>query len=250
MARLSPWNLPRTSRATRIAIVLAVIAHAAGLYAFSRSRAHRTGEPPAIEGLGGEAAIGGMPASRERAYHTFRVLDDENGQAVEGVRVTDVVGGAVAYSSFSGRAIITARAAARLVVRFERPGYRTVETQINNTEREPAVQDVRLEHEDIPYARIDSIFARRCNYCHGTVGSVDAMDFTSYAKLQASRAHGRAVAMPFFPDSSALIRVLQSATDSDGRPSLHLRSTTSVTPDEGAVIAEWIRQGARNVKSP
>jgi uncharacterized membrane protein len=142
------------------------------------------------------------------------------------------------------------RPAARLVVRFELPGYRTLETQLNNTEREPAVHEVRLEHEDIPYARVDSIFARRCNYCHGAVGSVESVDLTSYAKLQASRAHGRPVAMALFPDSSALIRVLQSATDSDGRPSLHLRSTTSVTPDEGAVIAEWIRQGARNVKSP
>ncbi|HVZ49862.1 MAG TPA: c-type cytochrome domain-containing protein [Gemmatimonadaceae bacterium] len=247
--RLTPAPAtPASRRITYVAVAIAVAAHG-GLLAWANRRdaAPAARRPPAVEGLGAAANMGGMPATAARNAHEFSVVDWENGAPVPGVRVTDVLGGAVVTTDSAGRGALMARPGARFVVRFEKPGFATIATPLANTGERTSRTTVRLEHADVPYALVDTIFIQRCNYCHGAVGHVAGVDLTSYGAVRAGASRFGALVRPHDPDSSRLVRVLVDTLAPDGTSSIHLRRTPRLDAFELATIVEWVREGARHV---
>lgn len=174
-------------------------------------------------------------------------MDWEDGTSLEGVRVTDVFADNVVFSGRDGAAVLQSRPAARLVVRFEKPGFATVVRQLANTDTTASLTTIRLEHADVPYALVDTIFIQRCAYCHGAVGHVNGVDLTSYGQVMAgATAHGPLV-RAHDPDSSRLVRVLMDSVGPDGKRSLHRLRTPRLDSFDLGIIVEWIREGARHV---
>jgi hypothetical protein len=230
-------------RVTVVAVVIAVVVHIGVLvWAAQRHAAGRGARPPAVEGLG-DGAVGGLPATRARNEHRFRVVHWENGLPVPGVRVTDVLSDAVAWTDPRGVSVLMAPPPARLIVRFEKPGFATTARELRNTEPH-ASHTIVMQPAPVPYATVDTIFNTRCNYCHGAVGRTRDVDLTSYARVMASGPPGMPIVRAGMPDSSRLVRILADSLGPDGKPSLHWRRAARLDGFEMQVIVEWIREGA------
>ncbi|MEA3246402.1 MAG: hypothetical protein U9Q74_09630 [Gemmatimonadota bacterium] len=226
-----------------MAVLVAIGVHV-GLLAWlgERRAAGRGGRPPAVEGLGAGAA-GGLPSTSTRNEHRFRVVHWESGLPLAGVRVTDVFGNQVAWTASYGVAALQSRPAARLIVQFEKPGFRMVAREFGNTEPLQS-HTIVMEPAPVPYAVVDTIFIQRCNYCHGAVGRTRDVDLTTYARVMASGAPGAPIVRAGKPDSSRIVRILSDSLGPDGSPSLHWRRAARLDAFELETIVAWIRAGA------
>ncbi len=240
------------TRPTVIAVTIAVLVHVAVAVVMARrTSAARDARPPGVQGLGfREAAVGGLPVSKRRNAHEFRIRDYADGAALPRVRVTDVLGGEVATTGADGRAALYVRPSAKLLVHAEKAGYALHVRQYANTSSDAQTHEVFLERAAIPYAFVDTVFIQRCIYCHGSAASAGAVDLTSHEALMQSRSGAVAIVKPFNPDSSRLIRVLVDTVDAQGRRVGHARRTSRIPDYEIELLAEWVRQGARKVAPP
>jgi hypothetical protein len=182
--------------------------------------------------------------STVRNRHRFRVLSEVDGKPIHRARVTDVFAKEEAYTDEEGVAILAVRPAAKLVAHVERPGYRTLAGDYPNLNRDHE-HTVVLAEQRVAYAKVDSIFVQRCNYCHGAVGTSGQVDLTNYDRTMGSTFQNRPVVIAHNPDSSKLVTTLTVLRTPDGKPLPHARVTTQVAELDIATIAQWIREGAR-----
>ena len=239
---------PVSRRVTVAAVTVALAVHA-GLFVWAAQRrdAGTAAHPPVLEGSGAEPSAGGMPATRLRLERDFRVVDWEDGRPLGGVRITDALNGDVVYTNEFGSAVLLARPAARLIVQVEKPGFALIAKDIANTDTAASLTTIRLEHADVPYAFVDTIFIQKCNYCHGAVGHVVGVDLTSFEQVTRGATANGPLVRPHDPDASRLVRVLIDSIGPNGKPSLHRRRTPRLDFYELGTIVEWIREGARYV---
>lgn len=252
MARASPHGLHGpTRRSTLIAASLAVVAHVGIIALLGKRPADARGRlPPSVEGMSaGEAMVGGMPVSKERNQHMFRVLDFENSAPLAFARVTDVLGDLSTVTGPQGTVVLITRPGARLVVQVEKPGYAMHSAQYENNSNDPVTHSVFLDRKPVPYAAVDTIFIGNCNYCHGAFGKTEGIDLTSFDRVMQSRTRSGPIVVPFNPDSSRLIRVLLDSTAAPPR-SAHGRLTARPDAFDIETIVEWIREGARATPPP
>lgn len=202
-------------------------------------------------GLGRDnQAANGMPMSKVRYTHTFRVIDEETAQPVTWARVTDVLGNTQALSNADGIARLQVHAGARLIVHVEKAGFALSSAQFENAADDPPARTIILKRQLVAYAVLDTIFIQRCNYCHGAVGTTAGINLTSYDNLIRSTAHGAPLIVPEKPDSSRLYRVLVDSVDAAGKPSAHFRVTRSMSAFDREWIAQWILEGAKGPPRP
>jgi len=234
-------------RATTIAVSLAVAVHVVILGLVARARVEsQNATPPGITGLGlATEVVSGMPASKVRFTHTFRVLNEETAQPVTGARVTDVLGDMQTLTSVNGVARLQVRAGARLIVHVEKAGFAMASGQFDNSADSPPSRTIILKRQLVPYAVLDTLFIQRCNYCHGAVGTTAGINLTSYDQLIRSTSYGNPIVVPGKPDSSRLYRVLTDSVDVSGKPSAHFRVTRATSAYDREWIAQWILEGAR-----
>jgi hypothetical protein len=249
---LAPFDArsPKDRRSVVISIVLAVVVHVAILAYISDKRAEAAARarPPAVQGFGvGLAADGGtvgLPMSKDWNRHRFRVLSELDGSPIPNARVTDVFMSTEATADSSGVALLMVRPAAKLVAHIERPGFKMVAGEFPNVNKDHE-HTIILPVMPVPYAKVDSIFIKSCNYCHGAVGFSGRVELTTYAKTMASTARGDTIVVPFNPEKSILVTTLMVLTRPDGSPTPHARVTRHLTEFDIATIAQWIREGAR-----
>jgi hypothetical protein len=250
---LQPFSArtPKDRKAVVISIVLAVAVHVGLLIMVSEQRAKATAErkrPPGVQGLGsGLAPDGGqvgMAMTKDWNRHRFRVLSELDGKPIAGARVTDVFMLTITQTGADGIAVLPVRPGAKLVVHIERPGYKMVAGEYPNLNRDHE-ETVVLPVAPVPYAKVDSIFIRSCNYCHGAVGKSGQVDLTNYDRTMTSLARGDTIVVPFNPEKSLLITTLTVLSGPDGKPFPHARVTSQVTEFDIATIAQWIREGAK-----
>lgn len=234
-----------------IAVSLAVAVHVGFIALMGKRSADAHGRrPPSVEGFGArEAAVSGLPMSKGRNQHMFRVLDFENSAPLESARVTDVLGDVPTVTGPQGTVVLMPRPGAKLVVQVEKPGYAMHAAQYENFSNDPATHTVFLDRKPVPYAEVDTIFIGNCNYCHGGFGKTDGVDLTSYDRVMESRTRSGPIVVPFNPDSSRLIRVLLDSTAAPPR-SAHGRLTARPDEFDIATLVEWIREGARATAPP
>jgi len=241
---------PGDRRAIVIAIVLAVSAHV-GLFIMigeRRAEAAARMNPQNVQGLGGgltdDGGTVGLAMSKDWNRHRFRILSEVDGKPIARARVTDLFMRTEAYSNEEGIATLAVRPAAKLVVHIERPGYKMLAGEYPNLNRDHQ-ETVVLSVAPVPYAKVDSIFIKSCNYCHGAVGRSGQVDLTNYDRTIASFARGDTLVVPFNPDKSLIVTTLTVLSGPDGKPYPHARVTSQLPELDIATIAQWIREGAR-----
>lgn len=233
-----------------ISIAIAVGAHAAVLVWMGTRSAGRLA-PPALEGAGLGAPVGGLPATSRRAIHDFRVVDADSEDApILRARVTDVLRGEEVLTDASGRARLAVRPASMFVLRVERPGFATHAEQVNTADGKSASHTIHLRRAPVPWALVDTIFIQRCIYCHGGTGRTPGIDLTSYAKAIASTSRGGPIVTPGDPKASGVVRVLTDTTRVDGKLPYHARATQRVPQFDIDLIEAWVRDGARGPRTP
>jgi hypothetical protein len=241
---------PKDHRAVVIAVSLAVAVHIALLAMISDRRAEAAAgrRPPNVQGFGGgladDGGLAGLPMSTQRNRHRFRVLSELDGKPIFRARVTDVFMNEEAYTNEEGIATLAVRPAAKLVAHVERPGYRIVAGDYPNLNLDHE-HTVILPVQRVPYAKVDSIFIKSCNYCHGAVGRSGNVDLTNYDRTMVSTVGSDTVVVPFNPEKSLLVTTLTMLMTPDGTPTPHARVTKQVSEFDIATIAQWIREGAR-----
>ena len=207
--------------------------------------------PPALEGAGLGAPVGGLPATSRRAIHDFRVVDADSEDApILRARVTDVLRGEEVLTDASGRARLAVRPASMFVLRVERPGFATHAEQVNTADGKSASHTIHLRRAPVPWALVDTIFIQRCIYCHGGTGRTPGIDLTSYAKAIASTSRGGPIVTPGDPKASGVVRVLTDTTRVDGKLPYHARATQRVPQFDIDLIEAWVRDGARGPRTP
>jgi mono/diheme cytochrome c family protein len=96
----------------------------------------------------------------------------------------------------------------------------------------------------VTYAHVAPIFATRCAKCHAERGLIgpapEGYRLTSLAETLATRERARVV--PGHPEASELLRRLRG----EARPRMPLDGPPYLSEDETRLVAEWIRQGARD----
>lgn len=243
-------HTPQDRKAVVVSLTLAVAVHIGILAGVSDRRADAANRvrPPGVQGLGGgfadDGGTAGLPMSNERNRHRFRVLSELDGKPVFRARITDVFMDEEAYTNEEGIATLAVRPAAKFVAHVERPGYRIVAGDYPNINRDHE-HTVILPVQPVPYAKVDSIFIKSCNYCHGAVGRSGLVNLTSYDSTMASTARGDTVVVSFNPEKSLLVTTLTVLMTPAGKPTPHARVTRQLSEFDIATIAEWIREGAR-----
>jgi hypothetical protein len=242
-----PLYPPVNRRAIAIAVVAAVAAHGA---AFAWLATHHadptTRRPPAAEGLGGDAAVGGLPLTHLSNAHQFKVVTADSEIPIAGAHVINLLGESDAHTNQFGMVDLGARPGARLIVQVRKAGFATYAEEIGNLDRDTPVHTILMKRAPVPWFEVDTILYVRCTYCHGRVGTTASLDFTTHERLMRSSSPHGPVVVAGKPEQSPLVRVLIDSLGPDRKRTAHARVTANVTREEVEMLAEWVREGAKH----